>query len=148
MNNSARNRRKAKEILDFLVANPERHNQAEFFVLKDMPEDWSADDAYPTNTFAVKHLTEDNMCKTTMCIAGSAVYVGHSAEEIRSVLEEGHSIDWVSEGAKVLGLDIREAKVLFYADNRNALELLEAVAEGNEAKFQEIRYSDSYRTVS
>lgn len=148
MNNSARNRRKAREIHTFLINNPERHNQAEFFVLKEKPEDWYSATDWPTNTTAVRNLTEDNLCNTTMCIAGSAVYLGHSAEEIRSVLRYGQSIDWVSEGAKVLGLDTREAKVLFYADNANALALLEAVAEGDEEKFNSIRYSSTYRTVS
>lgn len=146
MDNTARNRRKAGEILDFLVSNPERHNQAEFFVLKERPAGWY--DGYPTNTTAVKNLTEENLCKTTMCIAGSAVYLGHTAAEIKSVLDKGYSIDWVTEGAKVLGLDRNEAKTLFYADNENALALLEAVAEGDEETFHSIRYSSSYRTVS
>lgn len=119
----------ARAILDYIHTYPERHNQNNWIEL-----DGELDTADMVN--------ETNICQTTMCVAGTAVYLSRPLNEFRR-----YKGDWETDGGQLLGLNWDEGDSLFYANNESALSLLEAVAEGDEDKFNEIREGDNYRSV-
>ena len=130
MNVTEETKAHAQEILDYLRANPEKHDQTSWF-------DTGLDDK---DGDPVEFVTDDNFCGTTMCVAGTSVWLKGGI----SKLNEYSRLDvlFEHEGACNLGLNNREAEALFFgAGNSEALDLLSAVAAGDEAKFGEIAES-------
>lgn len=114
----------AQEILDYIERFPERHDQHSWF------------DGNPNK---VEALATTSVCNSTMCIAGTAVYLTTPLDVFKVYAgEEVQNQDiWTSRGSEVLGLTGQEANQLFYSmSNQRALEMLEAVAEGDEDGFR------------
>lgn len=124
MKSTPETRATARATLDYIAANPEKHKQADFYMVH-------GDDGMPQ--FGDRNLTEQTWCNTTMCVAGTAVFVDGGLEALRNCE------DFDTEGADLLGLDFYEGSKLFYVmDESAAVAMMEAVAEGDEARFDEI----------
>lgn len=109
----------AQGVLDYLESQPEKHNQESYFRL-------------PANV-KPETLTEENFCGTTMCIAGTALYLDQGIEGIVNFYD---GLDADEYSGQKLGLDAVEANTLFYTfDNATALDALRAIAAGDEVKF-------------
>lgn len=110
----------AQGVVDYIKANPEKHDQTEWI-------------RSPKGTWGVV-LTEDNFCGTTMCAAGATVFV---VEGIDALNEPLYTFE--VKAADYLGLDREEASTLFYnMSDRHALLKLEAIAAGDEERFNSI----------
>jgi len=119
----------AQSILRYIEMYPERHDQRA----------WVSN---PDGTDNHEKFDSDNVCNTTMCIAGTAVFLTRPVDEFKRF--DG---DWESVGGGLLGLTYDEAEQLFYADNETSLKMLRAVAEGNEEEFYRI-ISEEYKVVA
>lgn len=123
MNVTEQTKSLAQKIYDYFLEHPERHNQ-NFFVATDE----SGND----------NLTEENLCNSTMCIAGSAVFLTEGFEGIEECRRIGGT-NFEDRGAELLGLDFSEAMNLFYCmDNDAARDAVMAIAAGDEEKFWNI----------
>lgn len=135
MNNTARNRRRASQILSYLTAHPERHEQKNWFTYEgdtvhsyDQIEDFAGDDS-----------PEDgDLCNTTMCVAGTAVFLDKTLDEFKDFAGNASYHDWFEEGSNVLGLDKEEAEYLFMSDTELAPRLLAHIAAGDLVAFHEL----------
>jgi len=126
----------AQGILDYIETYPERHDQQFWFLDKSK--------ASPrTLSNVVNDGDEFNICKTTMCIAGTAVFLSRPTDEFKRFGDK--SYNWVSAGGELLGLDDDEAYWLFYGNNQTAKKMLRAVANGDEAEFYRIHDEDYQR---
>lgn len=103
----------AQEVVDFIMANPERHNQ----------QSW----------FGSAH------CGTTMCIAGTVAMFEldvNSIKDFRLATQNESILDFAGER---LGLSHAEAHSLFFTrDNRVAFDAVNAIAQGDMDKFYHI----------
>lgn len=116
----------AGKILDYIEEHPEQHNQ-KYWVRNARFGD--RDDA-PT---ALRKAKEVNFCGTTMCIAGTAVFLGIPEENWDKVDSVEHT------ARELLGIDeYDDAHHLFYSDDETSKRLIRAMAEGDEAEFEAI----------
>lgn len=116
----------AQEILDYLERFPERHEQANWV----------------SGSGDIEKLNTTQVCNSTMCVAGTAVFLTTPLKEFKDLALSPDEVFFEERGAELLGLDSEEADRLFYSeDNAVALELLRAVAEGDEDKFESVDYS-------
>ena len=122
------NTKHAQDILDYIDTHPQEHNQFSW------AEAGSAESS---------RLSEDEFCGTTMCIAGTSVFLNEGNKGLfmrdrwLTSLELRSGID--RKAAKNLGLDTYQAWSLFYQWNESvALDLLRCVAAGDEKKFQDV----------
>lgn len=105
----------AQKIVDYFLIYPERHEQADF-----------------VGKSAV--LNEKTVCNTTMCIAGSAVFLGDGIKGLNDCILGVREFD--ERGAELLGLNDCEATALFYTmENDMAIDAVHAIAQGDEKKF-------------
>lgn len=112
----------AQGILDYIISHPSRHNQADFI---DMPGKYSE--------LLQTGITEENICDTTMCIAGTAVYLTEGVEGVNRCKTDN---SWESTAAPLLGLSWEEGQHLFFTmDNSIAVDMVVAIASGDEEKF-------------
>jgi hypothetical protein len=112
----------AQGVLDYIIANPEKHDQRHFVA--------------DSSSFQF----DDNVCGTTMCIAGTAVFVIEGVSALRECTFG--SLDFEHEGARILGLDEAEATALFYTmDNEVAVDMTNAIAQGDADKFYALHNS-------
>jgi hypothetical protein len=83
---------------------------------------------------------EVNVCNTTMCAAGTAVFLTTTPKKFLKLAREHFSDDevWTNRAGDLLGLDYEEAYRVFHSDNATAKKLVGAIAEGDEVKFKEI----------
>lgn len=133
MNVTEETKAHAQEILDYLRANPEKHNQNSWV-------DTGLEDEYGD---PIRVVTDQNFCGTTMCVAGTSVWLKGGINRLNDYGCYGSRFD--NEGSYNLGLNENEANALFYeANNSEALELLIAVAAGDEAKFYEVAKSHGF----
>lgn len=110
----------AQDIFDYLIMNPEKHDQSDWYNF------YNEEDVL---------VTEENFCGTTMCVAGTSVWLKSGV----SGLNNKYDYEFLNEGAKNLGLAYNEACTLFYGtNNEESLSLLAAVAAGDEDKFYDI----------
>lgn len=118
MESTEETRARAQAVLDYIHDNPERHEQGDWCSTKDSP---------------------DNMCGTTMCIAGTALFLHHG------------SLQWYFDGmgnfseraGELLGLDWIERDVLFYQmNNEKAVQLLKKVVVGEDFSPEEMSILD------
>lgn len=122
-----KHRNLARQILNFIEDHPGLHNQ-QWFVNGDLETQfysWANDE----DANIPKHTTDLDVCGTTMCIAGSAVFIGSGVEAFSDHII-GKSA-WESSGARLLGLDYNESRALFFEfNNDRALRKLEKVKDG------------------
>lgn len=112
----------AQDVLDYIVENPGRHDQRYFVA--------------DGSSFQF----DDNVCGTTMCIAGTAVFVTEGVNVLRECTFG--ALDFEIEGARILGLDWDEANMLFYTmDNNVAVDMTNAIAQGDAEKFHSLHSS-------
>lgn len=115
----------ATEILDYLERFPERHNQNQWV----------------TDAGDVDKLSTTQMCNSTMCIAGTAVWLTTPLKEFKNLAYRNDEESFEKKAASLLGLDATEADQLFYTeDEAQALDALRAVAEGDEDEFERVLY--------
>ncbi len=111
----------AQAIVDYIIENPEKHDQRLW---------WMDNEKSPING------SDFNFCDTTMCIAGTSVFIEGGVE---ALIEQSQIGDWEIAAAPNLGLTDREASYLFYCmDNDLAVDAVNAIAQGDVDKFYEI----------
>lgn len=112
------NAEKCQEVLDYLLAHPQYHNQS--YVISQVED----------------NIDEENICGTTMCIAGCAMFLDNPKEfmQVFSDPDIGEGLephDWETRAAKILGLTGFEAADLFWVmNNDQALHALKEYANG------------------
>lgn len=106
-------------VLDYVVANPERHDQ----------RDWGRAVAGSVVTEMIEHgLTEAGECGTTACYAGwAALFGGGRPSQDCECCSPGESWRWVKwngedfpiqdAAAEILGLTVAQAGAMFSATN-------------------------------
>lgn len=118
MKSTFETRAHAQAVLDYIEEHPEKHSQSDWVIHDDDSG------------------LSENMCGTTMCVAGTSVYLADGFDGLVHHYRYG---GWSDAAAKNLGLSIDESSALFFMmDNRNAVEMLRAVADGNSEKFWEL----------
>lgn len=111
----------AQDILDYIEMFPEKHQQ----------DNWYFNEENYRNETPI---TEKNFCGTTMCVAGTSVYLTEGLNAFKK-----HVTDIENDAARNLGLDDGDSGLLFYTMSESkALMMLEAVAAGDEEKFIQI----------
>ena len=121
----------AKDILNLLQSGRVTHDQ----------ESWVAHslDGVSLGTLPI---TEENLCETTLCIAGASVFLNEGIaglSESRRVLFEEDSTIFEEKGRENLGLTRSQADVLFYhANEAEALSAMLAISEGDENALKRI----------
>jgi hypothetical protein len=125
MNPTLETMQHAQEIIDYLAENPEQHSQSAY---------WNGYSLGIKNT----------VCGTTMCVAGTSVFLKEGVDGlVNSCDSEDYDDSFSKKAERYLGLNSSEAYDLFYTFHREkALEMLRAVANGDEVKFEAIH--DSY----
>lgn len=120
----------AQDVVDYIVENPERHNQANWVV--------SVDDGTQHQVVdAIKKVKEEGVCGTTMCIAGTAIYLKYGVEGLVRAGDPRSTLHFEHVGAALLGLDDEESRALFFEmDNDKAIDATVAIANGDEDKFR------------
>lgn len=127
MNVTEETKAHAQEIFDYLTQHPEKHDQDSWY---DTKGEANFDD--------IQEITEDNFCGTTMCVAGTSVWL-KGGIALMNEFSDMCELNFQNAGAENLGLDENEAYALFYgAGNSQALDLVAAIAAGDEAKFHDI----------
>jgi hypothetical protein len=118
MKSTPETQERAMAVYDFISANPDAHNQKNYF---DNPE---------------------GHCGTTMCIAGTALFLeyGHKSlgdfDVYRNSNHPDSSIDDIA--GELLGLNMHEAMSLFFdMDNDSAMRRLKFIVAGDEFAFAE-----------
>jgi hypothetical protein len=89
----------------------------------------------------VTNLDDDfNICNSSMCAAGTAVFLSVSKNEFKDLARNhwGNDAMWTGKAAPLLGLDDQEAHKLFYSKDESALEMINAIADGDAERFAEI----------
>jgi hypothetical protein len=117
----------AQEVLDFLEHNNEgvEHDQTTWFSGSEDP---------------------NNICGTTMCVAGTSVYLKEGLHGLLDAEESDLEHGFMVRAASNLGLTAAEDVKLFLCMNEEAAkDMLRAVTSGDEKKFDEI-YEDSQRS--
>jgi hypothetical protein len=116
MKSTIETREMAQKVVDYIGDNPERHSQSWFC------SGWE----------------DEGMCDTTMCIAGTAVFLEGGSEALVEGRQNGVKW-WTDNGARILGLNKNEALNLFYCmDNEAAVAATVAIAQGDEVKFNAV----------
>lgn len=127
MNTTLETQALARSVYDYLIENPEKHDQGSFVGMRD--EDNIVND-YDGS------VDEGNFCNTTLCAAGTTVWLNGGLSAVNRCLSENN---FENVAGSLLGLDDAEQWDLFFdAAEETALKLLLAVAEGDEAKFAEL----------
>lgn len=110
----------AQEILDWTIANPKRFDMGVWVGVGGVP-------ARP----------DDELCDTTLCLAGTAVFLRLGEEGLRDCLNR--SLPFFDDMAgQWLGLNDEEVNILFYTDEDVALQGITALANGDADKFNEV----------
>ena len=122
MHSTPETRAMAREIADFIKSHPERHDQSSWVYVLD------ANEGAPGAEYA-EALKQPDLCNSTMCVAGTALFLEHGTEVFKKEWQMGH--DFEDEGASLLGLTYEEANYLFYdTNNEEALDMVEGLAVG------------------
>jgi hypothetical protein len=122
----------ARDVVDYIEAHPESHEQAVIWGVVDYDEEFDSTNICDINDNDVP----DNICGTVMCIAGTAAFIHGGIETLAEIALNGN---WEERAGELLGLNFSEASILFYTmDESKALDATRALADGNEDKFKEI----------
>jgi len=125
MKHTPETRKMAQDVLDFVTFNPHAHDQKTWF-------------DYDGGTPVISE--DENICNTTMCIAGTTKFLAEGIEGLKSF--ENNEWASVNEAGSLLGLDFDEYDALFYTmDQDTAVEMLRAVTNDDEDKFWAIKNS-------
>lgn len=73
-----------------------------------------------------------DVCDTTMCAAGTAVFLTSPTEVFREAARDWNFNTWTDEGGKRLGLDRTEATAVFTSDEKSAKRFMRAIADGSQ----------------
>lgn len=81
-----------------------------------------------------------NVCGSTMCAAGTAVFLTSTTKEFKTAVFENYydQMWWTEKAGGLLGLDDREAHDIFHSDNDTAKKCMAAIADGDEARLHDI----------
>jgi hypothetical protein len=123
-------KRVAQEAYDYIITHPEQHNQRNWLNPNGQVNPQGASYTSLSALMGVP-LTEENLCDTTMCVAGTVDYLNSGM------------VNWgcANRAADLLGLEVvdgsfDEIDALFYnMDNETALNMLLAIAQGDPDKF-------------
>lgn len=125
MRSTVKTREVAQKVVDYIAEHPQEHSQSLF---------WA-----PANEYT--EITQvENICDTTMCVAGTAVYITDGLEGMfASLYNRRHpTLSFAGRGASLLGLNKVEADSLFYCmDDAAAVDAVRALAQGDQEKFWE-----------
>jgi hypothetical protein len=112
----------AQRVVDYLEMNPHKHNQKSYFGNGSLPVDFQDDERF-----------EAEACGTTMCIAGTAAWM--DAGMPKTLIVDNGRVEYI--GADFLGLDCWEERehIFYNYDNAGSLDMLRALANGDEEKF-------------
>lgn len=133
----------AQAVLDYILAHPEKHSQRHVVGLMDSSWNFFL---LPSSGESVEDivLTEENFCGTTMCIAGTVIFLNQGIDALNRlgkpvIIDDESHTDWEIVGAEYLGLDLDEADSIFFEmSNSRAIDLLIAIANGDEEKFHRL----------
>ena len=135
----------AQAALDYIHAHPEKHAQNHWVGI-------NKGNAITYFWMDNLNVTEENLCGTTMCVAGTLVYLNEGVDGLNrlhhntmGVVDENDVVvnGWIVTGAKYLGLTSQEAYSLFFEmDEAKAVDMLTAIANGDEVKFQALSVVD------
>lgn len=100
-------------------------------------ESWVGDeDGFKIKKVVLPSGGEVNVCSTTMCAAGTAVFLSTTPKTFRNFVAESGSTEWEEVGGRLLGLDTyEEQNAVFYSDNKSAKRFMKAIASGSQKKF-------------
>jgi hypothetical protein len=100
---------------------------------------WVGSDEPPIYTEKVGK-QEVNVCGSTMCAAGTAVFLSTTPKKFLKAAQNRFNDDgwWEEKAGGLLGLDQGEAHKLFYSNVTTAKKLMRAVAEGDKDEFDRI----------
>jgi hypothetical protein len=90
----------------------------------------------------VKVLNEKsyNVCNTTMCAAGTAVFLSNTPKEFIKFAKTNSYDDWMHQGGEALGLDVKDAEKVFLSDKKSAKRYMRAIASGKQSEFDKATY--------
>lgn len=104
------NTQHVQEVLDFIEAHPEQHNQGNWVI--------------------------EHSCGTTMCVAGTSIMLTQGMEALVNSCFEG---SYSGTARKNMGLTLSQSNKLFYTMNEGyAKDMLKALANNDKKKFNEI----------
>lgn len=113
----------AQKIQDYFILYPERHRQ----------DEWVAVEGATSCL-----VTDENICNTTMCVAGTAVFLNGGMQAMNDC-QAFYGSSFSETAQELLGLTYEEADRLFYCmDNQAAKDAVAAIAAGDEKKFDAI----------
>lgn len=107
----------AQEIIDYWDAHPGFHEQ-ESWVGGKVP------------------YAEDDVCGTTMCAAGTAVFLAHGPSAVKQTLSGISDMSFAEQARDLLGLNYAESDALFYSNNEQARNMMQALAIGDRDRFR------------
>jgi hypothetical protein len=114
-------------ILDFIDNSPIEHEQSSWF--------WNRD----TGSDDPDVLKQQNVCGTTMCIAGTQRWLEAGVDGLLELTKSPGQEEARQKAGTALGLDIDEYKWLFLsAATSTARKALEAIAEGDSKQFKSL----------
>ena len=122
----------ANDILNFLKSERVIHNQYSWVGVERL------------RIGRDNHVTEDNLCNTTMCVAGASVFLKEGLEGINKALYSvtDDIFTFENKGTQNLGLTESQALVLFYeTTEEEALAALEAISMRDKTSLNEILFS-------
>ncbi len=123
----------AQAVVDYIIQYPEQHRQQEYF--GELIGDDETDELYLTSNYGEKSA---NSCGTTMCIAGTQMYLEHGKDAVG--LFNDDATRFISKAGLNLGLsDAQDRYKLFFESNETvAFDMVNALAQGDLDKFDEI----------
>ena len=130
MNVTANTKAMARAVLDYIEAHPERQKQSHYFLVN--------------GNVTAPAKANESMCGTSMCVAGTALFLSLPFEEFQQKGSHYADVEWFDEGASLLGLSRLEANLLFVGTleaedpEQAAKEMLRAVAEGDSDQFTSV----------
>lgn len=128
----------AQRVLDYWVLT-NSHEQ----------KNWvSLEGGIPKITNEVIANREMQVCNSTMCAAGTAVFLSVPNEDFMKMCDDllmtphgtrlGDGFDFEDAGAELLGLDDIERSTFYYKNNATVVDMMTAIAAGDKDKFEEL----------
>lgn len=113
----------AQAVVDYLTVYPERHEQSTV---------WGDEDGNEITSKADEQCPDD-ICGTTLCIAGTTLFLDGGIEAVKETVRKN---TWITDAGAKLGLDWGEAYELFHTwDEQKAFDATVAIANGDQDKF-------------
>ena len=90
---------------------------------------------YTIDTQVLPTGAEVNVCSTSLCAAGTAVFLSRPPVVFNLFVRDASFFDWSREGGRLLGLDADEQHLVFLSDEKSAKRYMKAIAAGSQTKF-------------